>query len=183
MRGDATKGSIRSITRPLLLFTGTDMPVISRHSIAILLGWLLLVTLISLSGIFTPPGAWYAELTKPPLTPPNWLFPVAWTTLYLAMAVAAWRVTCLAPPRERFDLLWPFVAQLAANGLWSILFFGLHWMGLALLDLLVLLALLVLTIRRFGRVSPLAAWLLVPYIAWVGFAAYLNAGTWWLNDA
>ncbi|MEQ6887376.1 tryptophan-rich sensory protein [Halomonas sp. CS7] len=60
-------------------------------------------------------------------------------------------------------------------------FFGLHWMGLALLDLLLLWALIALTLRRFARVSPVAAWLLVPYLAWVSFAAYLNAATWWLN--
>ncbi|QJQ96939.1 tryptophan-rich sensory protein [Halomonas sp. PA5] len=147
----------------------------------ILVGWLLLVALTSLSGILTPPGTWYAALEKPPLTPPNWLFPVAWTTLYLLMAVAAWRVTCLAPPGGRVHFLWPFVAQLVANGLWSILFFGLHWMLVGLIDLLVLLGLLVLTFRRFARVSPFAAWLLVPYLLWACFATYLNAGTWWLN--
>jgi len=157
------------------------MPHRSLARLVILLGWLLLVALTALTGIATPPGDWYAGLVKPPLTPPDWLFPVAWTSLYLLMALAAWRATLAAPPGARWHTLWPFVAQLAANALWSPLFFGLHWMGLALLDLLVLLALLVLAIRRFARVSPLAAWLLAPYLAWVGFAAYLNAAVWWLN--
>ncbi|MDX5377068.1 MAG: tryptophan-rich sensory protein [Halomonas sp.] len=156
-------------------------PVASRHSMAILSGWLLLVALVAMVGAFTPPGAWYAELDKPPLTPPDWLFPVAWTTLYLMMAVAAWRVTLRVPAAERVAVLWPFVAQLAANGLWSILFFGMHWIFVALADLLLLWGLIVLTISRFARVSPVAAWLLVPYLAWVSFAGYLNAGIGWLN--
>ncbi|WP_148252062.1 TspO/MBR family protein [Aidingimonas lacisalsi] len=157
------------------------MTVSARQSLTFFLGWLLLVALVSLSGVATPPGEWYAGLTKPPFTPPNLLFPVAWTLLYLLMAVAAWRVTCLAPPGGRVHFLWPFVAQLAANGLWSLLFFGLHWMLVALLDLGVLLGLLVLTLRRFHRVSVTAFWLLVPYLLWVVFASYLNAAIWWLN--
>jgi tryptophan-rich sensory protein len=147
----------------------------------ILLGWLAVVALAASSGMATPPGDWYAALDKPPLTPPGLVFPIAWSLLYLLMALAAWRATLAAPPGGRWPILWPFVAQLVANGLWSILFFGLHWMGLALLDLLLLWGLIVLTIRRFASVSPPAAWLLAPYLAWVSFAAYLNAATWWLN--
>jgi len=151
------------------------------RSTLVLLGWLALVALAASSGIATPPGDWYAGLTKPPLTPPAVAFPIAWTALYLLMALAAWRASLAAAPGQRWTTLWPFAAQLAANALWSILFFGLHWMGLALLDLLLLWGLIVLTLRRFARVSPVAAWLLVPYLAWVSFAAYLNAATWWLN--
>ncbi|HSP57352.1 MAG TPA: TspO/MBR family protein [Halomonas sp.] len=151
------------------------------RSALVLLGWLALVVLAALTGIATPPGDWYAGLAKPPLTPPNLAFPIAWSMLYLLMALAAWRATLAAPPTARWHTLWPFVAQLAANALWSILFFGQHWMGLALLDLLLLWGLIVLTVRRFARVSSVAAWMLVPYLAWVSFAAYLNAATWWLN--
>ncbi|SEK78578.1 TspO/MBR family protein [Halomonas daqiaonensis] len=151
------------------------------RSLMILLGWLALVTLTAMSGIATPPGDWYAGLVKPPLTPPDLAFPIAWGTLYLLMAIAAWRATLAAPAASRWYTLWPFVAQLAVNALWSILFFGLHWMLVALVDLLLLWGLIVLTLRRFARVSPLAAWLLVPYLAWVSFAAYLNAAVWWLN--
>ncbi|MDY7116469.1 TspO/MBR family protein [Halomonas sp. SSL-5] len=151
------------------------------RSALILLGWLALVTLAALTGIFTPPGEWYAGLDKPPFNPPSLAFPIAWTLLYVMMAVAAWRATLAAPPAMRWHTLWPFVAQLAANALWSPLFFGLHWMGVALVDLLLLWGLIVLTIRRFASVSPLAAWLLAPYLAWVSFAAYLNASVWWLN--
>ncbi len=151
------------------------------RSAPILLGWLALVMLAALTGIATPPGAWYAGLSKPPFTPPNLAFPIAWTLLYLLMALAAWRATLAASPAMRWHTLWPFVAQLAANALWSPLFFGLHWMGAALAVLLLLWGLIVLTLRRFAAVSRLAAWLLVPYLAWVSYAAYLNAATWWLN--
>lgn len=151
------------------------------RSALILLGWLALVMLAALTGIATPPGEWYAGLTKPPFTPPNLAFPVAWTLLYLLMALAAWRATLAAAPAMRWHTLWPFVAQLAANALWSPLFFGLHWMGAALAVLLLLWGLILLTLRRFAEVSRPAAWLLAPYLAWVSFAAYLNAATWWLN--
>lgn len=151
------------------------------RSALILLGWLALVMLAALTGIATPPGEWYAGLTKPPFTPPNLAFPIAWTLLYLLMALAAWRATLAAPPAMRWHTLWPFVAQLAANALWSPLFFGLHWMGAALAVLLLLWGLILLTLRRFAEVSRPAAWLLAPYLAWVSFAAYLNAATWWLN--
>lgn len=151
------------------------------RSLLVLLGWLALVMLAALTGIFTPPGEWYAGLDKPPFTPPSLAFPIAWTLLYLLMAVAAWRATLAAPPAARWHTLWPFAAQLAANALWSPLFFGLHWMGVALVDLLLLWGLIVFTIRRFAGVSPLAAWLLAPYLAWVSLAAYLNTSIWWLN--
>ncbi|MCE8051998.1 tryptophan-rich sensory protein [Halomonas daqingensis] len=147
----------------------------------IFLGWLLLVALVAMIGAFTSPGAWYAELEKPPLTPPGWVFSVVWPILYLLMVIAAWRVTLRVSPEQRGTVLWPFVAQLAVNGLWSLLFFGMNLMVVALLDLVLLWGLLLLTIRRFARISSLAAWLLVPYLAWVSFAGYLNAGIVWLN--
>lgn len=153
----------------------------SRHSWGILLGWLLLVGLVATSGALTSPGEWYNALDKPPLNPPSWVFPVVWTALYLVMAIAAWQATLRASSGSRFTVLWPFVAQLAANGLWSFLFFGLHWIVIALVDLIMLWGLILLTIFRFARVSSVAAWLLVPYLAWVSFAGYLNAGIAWLN--
>ncbi|WP_110686476.1 TspO/MBR family protein [Salinicola aestuarinus] len=151
------------------------------RSLAVFLGWLLLVAIAASSGIVTPPGDWYAALEKPPLTPPNWLFPTAWTLLYLAMAVAAWRVTRVAPVAERRRALTPFVAQLLANALWSILFFGLNWMVVGLLDLLALWGLIVWTLMTFRRYSTLAFALMLPYLVWVSFAAYLNAALLVLN--
>lgn len=145
-------------------------------------GWLLLVALAASSGILAPPGEWYAALAKPPLTPPNWLFPVAWTLLYLMMAVAAWKVTLVVPRGSRRAALAPFVLQLVANALWSWLFFAAHWMLVGLLDLLLMWGLIVWTIVTFSRYSRFAAGLLLPYLLWVSFAAYLNAALLVLNS-
>jgi len=146
-----------------------------------LAGWTLLVVITAMGGILSPPGDWYAALDKPPMTPPDLLFPIAWTLLYALMVAAAWQVwrrigllACLA-------VLIPFIAQLGANGLWSILFFQWHRPDLALVDLVVLWALIALTMLRFRRVHPPAAWLLAPYLVWVTYAGYLNIGIILLN--
>jgi tryptophan-rich sensory protein len=146
-----------------------------------LAGWLLITATAAASGVLTPPGSWYQGLQKPPFTPPDWLFPVAWTLLYVMMAVAAWLVWRRTGLRNGLPALLPYVAQLGANGLWSVVFFGWHLPGVALLDLFLLWVLILLTIWRFRVVTRSAALLLMPYLAWVTFAAYLNAGVWWLN--
>lgn len=151
------------------------------RSIVVFCGWLLLVALAASSGILAPPGEWYAALAKPPLTPPNWLFPAAWTLLYLIMAIAAWKITMVVPRGKKRAVLTPFVLQLIANALWSWLFFAAHWMLIGLLDLLLMWGLIVWTIVTFSRHSRLAAGLLVPYLLWVSFAAYLNAALLVLN--
>lgn len=127
-------------------------------------------------------GTWYAELAKPMFTPPAWVFAPVWTALYVGMGVAAflvWRVgSDRGAVREAF--VW-FGVQLVANGLWSILFFGLRSPGLAFAEILVLLALIVVTLRRFLAQSGAAGALLLPYLGWVGFAALLNLSIWRLN--
>lgn len=125
-------------------------------------------------GAAFPPGEWYAQLIKPPFNPPAWVFAPVWTLLYLLMAIAAWRVWCDGSWHEHRVALTLFVVQLTLNGLWSPLFFGLRRMDLALLDLLLLWAVLLATIFRFRRTSKLAAALLLPYLAWVTFAGVLN---------
>ena len=144
-------------------------------------GWTLLVVITAMGGILSPPGEWYASLDKPPLTPPDLLFPVAWTILYGLMIAAAWQVWRRTGLLAGLAVLLPFVAQLGANGLWSILFFQWHRPDLALVNLVVLWVLIALTMLRFRRVHAPAAWLLVPYLAWVSFAAYLNIGVIVLN--
>lgn len=139
------------------------------------------VALAAAGGVVTPPGEWYAALDKPPLTPPSWLFAPVWTALYLGVAVAGWLIWRRAGLAGGLPALSPWLAQLGANGLWSILFFGLQSPGLALIDLVLLWALILLTMLRFKRVSAPATWLMAPYLAWVSFAGYLNAAIWWLN--
>jgi benzodiazapine receptor len=127
---------------------------------------------------FTP-GPWYQALNKPDWTPPPWVFGPVWTILYTMIAAAAWLVW-LGQPRIGIALtLW--VLQLVLNGAWSWLFFGLERPGLAAIDIVALLIAILGTVLTFARVSRTAAWLLVPYVCWVSFAAALNVAIWRLN--
>ncbi len=124
--------------------------------------------------------AWYPSLTRPPGTPPVWVFSAVWGVLYAVLGVAAWLVWRRAGAGRALRL-WGW--QLGANALWGPAFFGLHNPPLALAILVALLVLVGLTIRRFVRVDRVAAGLLVPYFAWICYVAWLNAGFWWLNAA
>jgi translocator protein len=125
---------------------------------------------------------WYAHLTEPPLTPPSWAFGVVWTVLYVMMGWASYLVVRqgVSRPRVRPAITF-YVPQLVLNGVWSPVFFGLRapWAALAVIVLLV--PALWVTMVLFRRVSHAAGLLLVPYLAWVCFATYLNAGFAWLN--
>jgi translocator protein len=125
--------------------------------------------------------AFFDRLRKPPLTPPPAAFGPAWTTLYLMMAVAAWLVWRQGVDERSAIALGVFGAQLTLNALWSIVFFGRQRIGWALLEIALLWMTILLTVAMFWRVRPLAGALLLPYLAWVTFAAYLNAGIWRLN--
>lgn len=122
--------------------------------------------------------AWYLSLTHPPGTLPDWLFAPVWTVLYAAIGTAAWLIwrQVGAGPALR---LWGW--QIAANALWTPVFFGLHQIAFALAVSLVLLILLGVTTRAFFRLCPAAGWLMLPCLCWTGYAVYLNAGLWWLN--
>ena len=126
-------------------------------------------------------GGWYQGLTKPPFNPPDQVFAPVWTALYLMMAVAAWRVWRHRESRGRGRGLVLFALQLALNLLWSCLFFGLMAVGAALVEIVVLWVAIVATAAAFGHIDRAAGWLMVPYAAWVLFAAVLNAAIWWLN--
>lgn len=150
---------------------------------AALAGWLLLtVGGGALIGVLSNGGdsAWYAALNKPPWNPPNWIFAPVWTTLYAGMGVAAWLVWHDGGWHRRGAALFLFMAQLALNFAWSPLFFNARRPDLALIDLVALWLLVALTIRAFAKVRLSAAWLLVPYLLWVTFAATLNA---WIVQA
>jgi benzodiazapine receptor len=125
---------------------------------------------------------YYKRLRKPPFTPPPAAFGPVWTTLYLLMGVAAWLVWREGLSRRSALVLGLFAAQLALNFAWSLIFFGQHRLGAALVEVVVLWLTILATIVAFWAVRPLAGALLVPYLGWVGVAAYLNAGIWRLND-
>ena len=137
----------------------------------------LLASLLTLGGMRD-----YGEMLRPPLSPPGWVFPAAWTVLYLLMGLASWLVTGAAATEDIKQMaLSLYAVQLAANFLWPLLFFGLGRYFLAFLWLLVLLLLVLLTWRQFRRLDRRAGALLVPYVLWLCFAVYLNLGVVVLN--
>jgi translocator protein len=141
--------------------------------------FLALVAVAAFFGAQFQPGPWYEGLEKPPLNPPGWVFGPVWSVLYLAMAVAGWLVWRARPASTTPLTLWG--SQLILNAAWSMLFFGLHRPYFALFDIVLLFALLIGTTVSFFQARILAGALLLPYVAWVGFATYLNAGLWYLN--
>ena len=123
----------------------------------------------------------YREVLRPSWAPPGWIFGPVWITLYTMMGVAAWLVWRTAPSRERSVALTLFAIQLALNAAWTPVFFGLRSIGGGLLVIAVLNVAILATIVAFGRRSQAAAWMLVPYACWVGFATALNTELWRLN--
>lgn len=137
-----------------------------------------------LGSFFTVPSipAWYAGLAKPSFAPPNWVFGPVWTMLFLLMGVAAYLVWRKGLEKREVRVgLTLFVAQLALNMLWSALFFGLRNPGAALVEIVVLWSAILATAIVFKKVSRPAGLLLLPYLLWVAFAAYLNYAIWKLN--
>lgn len=129
-------------------------------------------------------GSWYPTLEKPFFNPPNWLFAPVWTILYIMMGVAGgmvWNHIETQPKEVKKAFLF-FVIQLALNALWSYLFFGLRNPLLALIEIIVLWLMVYETYVVFKPINKTAAWLLLPYLAWVAFATLLNASIWWLNS-
>ncbi len=122
----------------------------------------------------------FATLDQPPLSPPGWLFPVVWTVLFILMGIAAYLIWVENAP-DRKTALWLYGVQLAFNFLWTIIFFNTERRGFALGWLVILWVLILVTTVRFWKQSPTAGKLLIPYILWVTFAGYLNAGVWYLN--
>ncbi|MFA6338636.1 MAG: TspO/MBR family protein [Candidatus Paceibacterota bacterium] len=137
-----------------------------------------------IGSVFTTPSiaGWYAGIVKPALNPPAWVFGPVWTTLFVLMGIAAFLVWKKGLDRRDVKIaLGIFLGQLVLNTLWSIIFFGLHSPGSALVEIVFLWLGILATIVAFYKISKLAAWLLVPYILWVSFAAYLNYAIWSLN--
>jgi translocator protein len=150
-----------------------------------LIGWASLTFAAAALGALASAdaAAFYAQLVRPSWAPPGWLFGPVWSVLYILMAVSAWlvwRARGFAGARTALVL---FVVQLAANALWTWLFFAWRQGGLAFAEAVVLCCLIVATIASFHRVSMLAAALLYPYLAWSAFAAALTFTVWRLNPA
>ncbi len=143
--------------------------------------WLILCFGAAAFGSQFQPGSWYASLTKPSWNPPNQVFGPVWSALYMLMSIAAWLVWRRGGFSRQALPLGAFVLQLVLNALWSWLFFGLHQPLWAFVELCLLWVAIASTLLLFRRVSTAAAWCLVPYLAWVSFAGFLNYTLWRLN--
>ena len=138
----------------------------------------------AIGSIFTFPSidTWYSSLQRPSFSPPNWIFGPVWLTLYTLMGISAYLVWKNGwKNREVRNALYIFSIQLILNSIWSLLFFGLNDLFLALLEIIVLWIFIVASIFKFYKIDKKAAWLLVPYLLWVSFAMVLNYYFWVLN--
>jgi tryptophan-rich sensory protein len=150
---------------------------------AFLLSLIIPLAVGGISGYFTVsaiPG-WYQTIQKPSWNPPNWVFGPVWTTIYALMGIAMYLIWTQPRSEQRQRALHLNAAQLILNFFWSLIFFNLHAIGWALIEIIILWVLIVRTMFAFDRVYKPAAWLLLPYIVWVTFATILNGTIWWLN--
>ncbi|MEO5779121.1 MAG: TspO/MBR family protein [Arthrobacter oryzae] len=144
-------------------------------------GWLVATFAAAALGARFMPDEWYRKLKKPTWNPPNSIFAPVWTLLYLLMATAAWLVWRRYGFGGALVPLILFVVQLLLNAAWTWLFFGLHRIDRALVDIVVLWVVIVATLMSFWKLEQLAGVLLVPYLAWVSFATVLNWTIWRMN--
>lgn len=137
----------------------------------------LILLLGFLSGRSVPAGdnsLWYQALAKPALTPPGWVFPLAWSALYIMLGLALAMIVNARGAGLRGMAIGLFVAQFGLNLAWTPLFFGAHRIHLAFITLIAMLVLAIATTIVFGRIRPRAAWLMVPYLVWISFAGVLT---------
>ena len=146
------------------------------------LGLCLLPILVSSLFVGQYPDEWYESLKKPSFNPPSWVFGVVWPILYLLMAVSLATILLLKTTSKiRYAALAGFFTQLLLNAAWTPIFFRLHLIRLALADIVLIIAIVIFTISLFYRISKIAALLLIPYLAWLGFALTLNTALLILN--
>jgi len=143
---------------------------------------LLLVTFIApvigsyVTSVFKEP--WYSEIIQPSFNPPSWVFPPVWSTLYVMMSIAIWRVW-IAFFNSRILKLYFF--HLFFNCIWSIIFFGFHQIALALINIIVILFFIIILMKEYLKVDKLSFYLMIPYFLWSSFALVLNASILFLN--
>ena len=143
---------------------------------------LLLVTFIApvigsyVTSVFKEP--WYSEIIQPSFNPPSWVFPPVWSTLYVMMSIAIWRVwTAFFNSR----ILKLYFFHLFFNCIWSIIFFGFHQIGLALINIIVILFFIIILMKEYLKIDKLSFYLMIPYFLWSSFALILNASILFLN--
>jgi benzodiazapine receptor len=157
------------------------MNKISRVAIVVVI--CLVVGYVSGMVTRTSITTWYPTLVKPSFNPPNWIFAPVWTSLYVMMGVAAgfiWNQITTQKAAVTKALQF-FTIQLVLNALWSYLFFGLHNLMLATIEVVLLWLMIFETYSQFAKINKTASYLMLPYLAWVSFASVLTASIWWLN--
>ncbi len=149
-----------------------------------LVGWIALCFAVGgIAGVWTASdvNGWYGTLVRPSIAPPDWVFGPVWTTLYLLMAIAAWRISEHPASALRSWGIGLFLVQLALNFAWPWIFFRQHALGAGLVEILVLWTAIAATLWIFSRISPPSGWLMLPYLLWVSFATALNFEFWRWN--
>lgn len=157
-------------------------PFSQRTQVLGFAAWLAFCYAAAGTAFFVSMNGWFEALNKPSWNPPSWLFGPVWTLLYAMMGVAAWLVWRVGGWKANRRALGVFCLQWLYNVLWTPLCFGAHRPGWAFVDIVFLWFALVATILLFWRVNRLAGALLLPYLAWVTFAAALNLTTWRMNE-
>ncbi len=146
--------------------------------VMVLIGFIILAQLSGILGSFFTAesvNTWYKEITRPPFTPPNWLFAPVWISLYFLMGISAYLVWKKGTEKKEVKIaLVIFLIQLALNSMWSVIFFGLHLILIAFLEIILLWIMILFMILKFYPISKTAALLQIPYLLWVSFAAVLN---------
>ena len=143
---------------------------------------LLLVTFIApvigsyVTSVFKEP--WYSEIIQPSFNPPSWVFPPVWSTLYVMMSIAIWRVWTIFFNSRILKL---YFFHLFFNCIWSIIFFGFHQIGLALINVIVILFFIIILMKEYLKIDKLSFYLMIPYFLWSSFALVLNASILFLN--
>ena len=145
--------------------------------------FLFLITTFSASFIggittFKFKEPWYSTLVKPSFNPPDWVFGPVWTILYILMAIAIWNVWIKS---KNINLVYLYFIHLFFNTTWSVVFFGLHQILLALIVLMILIILIIILILRFKRVNYVSSYLMIPYLLWSCYALFLNFNLYILN--
>jgi tryptophan-rich sensory protein len=160
---------------------GKNIKIDSKTVLKLVISLVICFFAAGVGSYFTIPEikTWYTQIQKPSWNPPNYLFGPVWTTLYTLMGISLWLIWVKSEKAKMPILV--FFIQLTLNAIWSIIFFNLHNISLALVDIILLFAAIIVTIVSFWKVSKIASILLIPYLLWVGFASCLNYAIYKLN--
>ena len=144
---------------------------------------LLPLTIGAIAGIFTSKAipAWYDSLNRPSFNPPNWLFGPVWTALYIIMGISFFLIWKQDKSKERNLAIFVFLLQLMLNFFWSFIFFYFNRIGLALVEIILLWLSIIVMLKQFYKIKPMASYINIPYLLWVSFASMLNLSYYLLN--